>query len=91
MITYTPEEVEEQRIDSIKELELDDAHFKEISEPKSFGYHEAFHTSSILMDSVERHLMDHPAVLGDPEAYKLAHAAFVSLFNLYQHLGTKHL
>jgi len=55
------------------------------------GYHEALHTSSIVMDSVERYLMSHPAILGDPEAYKMAHNAFSNLFNLYQYLGEKHL
>lgn len=85
-IEYTDAEIEECRKESLAEYGL-----VEITKPKTMGYHEALHTSFIAMDSVERYLMEHPAILGDPEAYKMAHNAFSNLFNLYQYLGERHL
>lgn len=86
MIEFTDAEIEENRKDTLENHDPVDT-----PKPGTMGYHEALHTSSIVMDSVERYLMSHPAILGDPEAYKMAHNAFSNLFNLYQYLGEKHL
>ena len=102
MISYTPDEVENARLAAITgyrgDLDageeenpnwLDD--LKERGKPGTFGYHEALHTTSIQMDSLERYVLEHPAILMDKEAYRLCHEAHTLLFNLYQHLGAIHL
>jgi len=88
MIEYTNEEIEENRKEA---LENQTEGVVEQAIPGTMSYHEALHTTSIVMDSVERHIMDHPAIVADKDAYHLAHNAFSSLFNLYQYLGEKHL
>ncbi|MBS7702660.1 hypothetical protein [Chelatococcus asaccharovorans] len=57
------------------------------SQAGSFRFHEALHTASLVMDFNDRHLADHPAVVANPEAYRLAHKAHEYLFALYQRLG----
>ena len=101
MIVYTPDEVENARLAAITTYRgdpesgdenpdwLDD--LKERGKPGTFGYHEALHVASIQMDSLERYLLEHPAVLMDKDAYRLCHEAHTLLFNLYQHLGAIHL
>ena len=74
----------EEKVDWLKQLE-------DFGTPGTFSYHEALHTASIMMENVGNHLLEHPAVLMDREAFALAHAAHTTLFNLYQHLGQKHL
>ena len=36
-------------------------------------------------------LLDHAAILMDKEAFRMAHQAHTLLFNLYEHIGTRHL
>jgi hypothetical protein len=97
-IKFTPAEIEASRREAIDNLGSEDEQGKydpgivpEDNIPGTFSYHEALHTASVLMDSVDRHLVEHPAILLDKEAFGLAHAAHSALFNLYQHLGSKHL
>lgn len=41
--------------------------------------------------SVQKELVEHPAVKQKPEWLKLAKAAHQTLFDLYQKIGTEHL
>ena len=59
--------------------------------PGTFDCHEALHTASLAMDFVDRHLLDHDAILTNPEWFRLAHRAFEQLFDLYQAIGAAHL
>jgi hypothetical protein len=97
MISYTPEEIEEMRLDSLNSLGgedeqgvLDPGYVVADHMPGTFSYHEALDRTSVFMELVANH-MEHRAILLDPEAHKIACDAQVALFNLYQYLGAKHL
>ena len=47
--------------------------------------------ASVFMDSVDRHLCEHPAILANPEWFRLASEAQTALYNLYQSIGGAHL
>ena len=51
------------------------------------GYREALHAASMLHDGVERFLCEHPCVVLDAAAFRMAQDAATALFNLYQRLG----
>lgn len=57
----------------------------------SFGFHEAVHTTSIVLDLVDDQLLHHPAIAGNDEWFKLAARASEALFNLYQSMGAAQL
>ncbi|MDK1489401.1 hypothetical protein QN219_04935 [Sinorhizobium sp. 7-81] len=59
--------------------------------PGTHGCHEALHVASMLGDFVDERLCNHPAVLLNPEWYRLASAAQDALFELYQAIGSAHL
>jgi hypothetical protein len=84
MISWTDEEIEEIRIERLQE-------FIDVIYPTvpSYSYHEAVDRSSIFCDLLE-YLLNHPSVLSDPVAFKLAHDAHTNIFNLYQHMAFKH-
>ncbi|SDE25460.1 hypothetical protein [Rhodospira trueperi] len=60
-------------------------------QPGSYGCHEALHMASFLMEAVDGHLMEHPAVTLNPEWFALAAQAHDALFALYQAIGAAHL
>lgn len=94
-VTFTPEEVEQQRLDSLADIaEERETSVDELvgyNRPGSFGCHEVLQMASVFSDSVDRHLCEHPAILADPNWYRLAHEAQLALWNLYQAIGEKHL
>lgn len=51
------------------------------------AYREAMHASWIFCENVEGYLVDHPCVIFDAEAYRLARIAHAALFELYQRIG----
>ncbi len=57
----------------------------------SFGFHEAVHTTSIVLDLVDDQLLHHPAIAGNSEWFRLAARASEALFNLYQAMGSAQL
>lgn len=57
----------------------------------SFGFHEAVHTTSIVLDLVDDQLLHHPAIAGNSEWFRLASRASEALFNLYQSMGAAQL
>ncbi|MEZ5938504.1 MAG: hypothetical protein R3C52_09805 [Hyphomonadaceae bacterium] len=59
--------------------------------PGTLGCHEALHTASLVLDMLERHLFEHPAIASNPEWYKQAAMAHHHLFTLYQAIGGTHL
>lgn len=67
--------------------DLADPDWRERFLPGTFGCHEALHAASIMMSNVGDHLLSHPAVMLDKEAYLLAFRAHEYLFALYQRLG----
>lgn len=59
--------------------------------PGSFGCHEALHMAAFLEEAVDRQLLAHPAVLANPEWFKLAATAERALADLYQAIGAAHV
>ena len=94
-ISFTPAETEADRLERLQEAASDrDLSIDQLAAdfaPGSFGCHEALQMASVFMDSVDRHLADHPAVLAVPEWFRLAEEASTALFNLYQAIGDRHL
>lgn len=86
-INFTPEEVEEFRQDDLVDSGLVPSEHL----PKSFSYHEALDRTSTVLNILDNNVLSHPAILLDPEAYRLAYEAHEKLYNLYQYLGAKHL
>ena len=93
MISFSPEEIEGARLEALADIlaEKDGEERLSHNEPGSFGYHEALDRSSQVLNILDNSLMEHPAIVSDSEAFRLAHEAHTAIFNLYQHLGAKHL
>lgn len=88
-------EIEAQRQDALKRIRetmLGVANFDEAGfGPGTLACHEGLHAASIVLDMVERQLMDHPAVVVNKDWYAQAAAAHHHLFELYQAIGGAHL
>ncbi|MEF0940793.1 hypothetical protein [Rhizobium sp. BR 362] len=79
---------EQQRLADLAEMgDVDLTQFA----PGTFGCHEAMHTTSLMLDMTDDHLLQHPAILADPEFYRLAGEVHEAIFALYQAIGEKHL
>ena len=59
--------------------------------PGTLGCHEALHATSIALDMVERHVLDHPSIAVQPDWYRAAAKAHHYLFELYQMIGGAHV
>jgi hypothetical protein len=92
-VTFTADEIEATRLDRLAAVAA--SHDKTAEQlaadfaPGTVGCHEAMHLASVFMDTVDRPLCDHPAVLSNPDWYRLADEAQTALFNLYQAMGAK--
>ncbi|MDL2399378.1 hypothetical protein [Rhizobium mayense] len=84
----TDADLEQQRLADL--AELGDVDLTQYA-PGTFGCHEAMHTTSLMLDMTDDQLLQHPAVLANPEFYRLAGAVHEALFALYQAIGEKHL
>jgi hypothetical protein len=87
----TAEEVEEERLRSLAERDAEEPGWRERYVPGTCGCHEALHVSSTFADNVGGRLLDHGAIIQNPEWYALANRAFQALADLYQAIGTVHL
>lgn len=58
--------------------------------PGSFGCHEAFHVASMLAETVDERLCQHPAVMLNPAWEEMAQRACEALHDLYQAIGQDH-
>ena len=77
-------EIEESRQQALAELNEDAAqHFG----PDTMGCHEALHMASVVQDIVERHVLNHPAIVLNPSWYRRAYHASTELAALYQDIG----
>lgn len=77
-------EIEENRQQALADLEADaSAKFA----PGTMGCHEALHTAWILLDTLDRHLLEHPAIVLNPAWYKRVARAHDELFEVYQDIG----
>lgn len=63
---------------------------KKIKEPYGEGYtHEALHASWMIMDLLERHVIEHRCAEEFKDVYEAADKAHQALWDLYQLIGTK--
>ena len=94
-VTFNAEEIEQHRlrelVEAADEREITIDELRDQYSPGSFGCHEALQMASVFMDSVDRHLCAHPAVLAHADWYRLASEAQAALYNLYQAIGDAHL
>ncbi|QRM55488.1 hypothetical protein [Sinorhizobium sp. BG8] len=92
MIESTDLELEDERMKQLEALLRDrhttSAHLLDSYQPGSLGYHEATHTTSIILGLVDDQLLLHPAIVANPELFRLASRASEALFNLYQLMGS---
>jgi hypothetical protein len=88
-------EIEQMRLEALKEtlqeFSRSEAELKAQYSPGSLGCHEALHAASIAMDLFEGHVMEHPAVLINPEWFRLAAQAQEAMYALYDAIGQDHL
>ncbi len=87
-IPTTDADNEQQRLADL--AEIGDVDLQQFA-PGTFGCHEAMHTASLMLDMTDDHLLQHHAILADPEFYRLAGNVHEALFALYQAIGEKHL
>jgi hypothetical protein len=93
--SFTAEELEQHRLrglaDAADDREVTIDELRDRFAPGSFGCHEALKLASVFLDTVDRHLCAHPAVLAHADWYRLASEAQTALYNLYQAIGDVHL
>lgn len=95
MSSQSEAEVEAQRQDALMRIRqamggvatFDESGFA----PGTLGCHEALHAASIVLDMLERQLLDHPSIVVQKDWYAKAVAAHQSLFELYQAIGGAHI
>jgi len=59
--------------------------------PGTFGCHEAVHVNSLIVRLIDNELLNHSAVLLDPEWYHLVREAQRMLYEAYRLGGNEHL
>jgi hypothetical protein len=85
--TWTPEELETERQRGLRESSDPDAR----PAPGTFHCHEALHMTSFLTSAIDTELCNHPAILANPEWFRLAMEGQQKLADLYQDIGSEHL
>src|SRR5690242_5190523 len=80
------DEIESLRLELIADLGDDETEeeLKVRYAPGTFGCHEALHVASVVGPLVERELLEHGAILANPEWFALANRACEALAELYQ-------
>jgi len=94
-IHFSAEDIEQDRIERLaagaEDRESTPEELMADFAPGTFGCHEALHTASIVMNLVDERLCEHPAILANPDWYRLASQAHTALYNLYQAIGARHI
>ena len=82
----------EQRRQLIDEMVAEHgADWPEQYKPGSFGCHELLDRTSLIADTVDRHVLSHPTCVQNEEWFALAEKASAALWELYQRIGESHL
>jgi hypothetical protein len=84
-------EAEQERQRSLAERDAEEPGWRARYAPGTFGCHEALHMTSVFADTIGFRLLDHGAIIQNPEWYALADRAFQALGDLYQAIGAVHL
>jgi hypothetical protein len=89
-ITAEIDEIEATRQEYIDELKADGEPCDEFV-PGSYGCHELLDRTAMLMNTVDRYIVGHPACVNNKEWFALAYKAVDALNDLYQRVGADHL
>jgi hypothetical protein len=93
--TSQRKEYEKQRRKELRERrkawQRDGISMEEQFGPGTHGCHEAFHVSHMIVELIQKELLEHSAVLLDPEWYAQVAEAQDSLYQAYLHAGRFHL
>jgi hypothetical protein len=90
--TVEASEVEDDRQQVVREMEeASGSDWAKEFLPGTNGCHELLDRTSVMMDTLERHLLQHPACVANADWYALAEQAASALRELYQHVGREHL
>jgi len=73
--------------DEVEEEPIDPEKFK----PGSFGCHELLDRTNLIINMIDREILQHPSCQMNPKWLKLANKASEALGKLYVAVGTKHL
>lgn len=85
-------EVEQERQLRIEELlEEYGSDWSEHYAAGTFGCHELLDRTSLVVNTLEEFILDHPACIQNEEWYALASQAATALHELYQQIGAVHL
>ncbi|GAA4175868.1 hypothetical protein [Shinella granuli] len=89
---------EEDRLEALEERRRDEAKdrpdrpsLEERFGPGSFGCHEAMHVTQLVVDLIERQLVQHSAVLLNPVWYAQVREAQALLYRAYSAAADEHL
>jgi hypothetical protein len=88
----SPRDIERARLRQVDELtaESGDA-WANGYQPGEPGCHELLDRTALLSDTLERHLLGHPACVANPKWYALVEQAAAALRELYQQVGAEHI
>lgn len=95
MINYAKEaehalqNLEEDRQKSIVKIREAFPNFPNEMGPGSFAMHEAFDRLFVATDSWNGYILEHPAIVNDPEAYKDALVISQLMYRMYNQMGVR--
>lgn len=86
-------ELERDRLEAIarRDEEAADPDWRDAGAPGTPGCHEALHLAHVFVGLIDRELLNHPAVLLNPDWYARVSRACGELADLYQAIGAEHL
>ncbi|MEX0700960.1 MAG: hypothetical protein WD069_02580 [Planctomycetales bacterium] len=85
-------EIEQERQELVRELVAEDgADWDSGFEPGTYGCHELFDRTHVVVNLLDISILNHPACIRDPQWYELASRALQLLDELYQSVGSQHL
>ena len=89
-VTIPIDEIESARQEYLETFKADGESSEQFV-PGTLGCHEFLDRTSVMMDTLERFVLSHPACVHNKEWFALAYQAVNHLNNLYQKVGAEHL
>jgi hypothetical protein len=91
MAQKTDAEIEEDRLRALEEHDDLAKGAEGNYTPGSMGCHEALHMANLMADTLDRHLLNHPAIVLNASWYARVWRACNELGALYQEIGDAHI
>ena len=90
--TQEAHDVEQQRQEAITDLIAEHGpKWTDQYAPGTYGCHELLDRTILAAETVEQHVLEHPACIQNAAWYALAEQAVAALNELYQQIGAEHL